>query len=422
MVLGIASVVLFNVVDTYWVSRLGDPELAAMTYTFPVVSVVMSLAMGLGIGTTSVVARAIGQGDDDRVRRLTTDSLLLSLVLVVVFALVGILTIRPLFGALGANSQTVEMLRDYMLPWYLGIGLIVIPIVGNSAVRATGDTKSPSLIMMVAGFVNMALDPIFIFGFGPIPRMELQGAAIATVISFGITTVAALYLLGPKLDMLRFRSVQLATLWQSWRQVITIGIPAAAANMLVPLSAGILTRILSEYGQDSVAGFGVATRIESLAMIGIGALSSSIAPFVGQNYGANQQQRVREAVVFTFRAAMVFGVLLAVVLAIFAAPIAQIFSESTEVTMVATHYLRIVPVGYGLLGVCMLVSSSFNAVNKPIAASSIIAARLFLFAVPLALLGAWLLDVPGIFAGIVIGNVIMGAIAWRTGHREFAMN
>jgi putative MATE family efflux protein len=420
MTIGIASIILFNVVDTFWVGQLGDTRLAAMSFTFPVVSVIMSLSMGLGIGTTSVVSRAIGQGDQAKVRRLTTDSLMLSVLLVVTFAVTGLLTIDPLFSALGAEPDTVVLIRQYMVPWYLGIGLIVVPMVGNSAIRATGDTKTPSLIMMIAGFVNMAFDPFLIFGIGPFPRLELRGAAISTVLSFGTTTLAALWLLGPRLHMLDGVQLRLSKLWSSWRQIIFIGLPASAANMLVPLSAGIITRILAGYGHEAVAGYGVSTRIESFTMVGIGALSSSIAPFVGQNYGARQHERIRAAISFAFRSSMVFGAVLAGMLALLGPHIAALFSDSPDVIDVAASYMRIVPVGYGALGVCMLASSSFNAVNRPLAASAIIAMRLFVFAVPLAIFGSRWFGVPGVFAGIIIGNLGMGLIAGHVARIGFA--
>ena len=420
MVIGIASVILFNVVDTFWVGQLGDAELAAMSYTFPIVSVIMSLTMGLGIGTTSVVARAIGKGNREAVRRLTTDALILGMVVVLAFATTGISTIGPLFAALGADDDTVTLIRQYMVPWYLGIGLIVIPMLGNSAIRSTGDTKTPSLIMMIAGFVNMALDPLLIFGAGPIPAMRLQGAAIATVVSYGTTAVAAIYLLGPKkLDLLDRTRRSLASRWDSWKQIVSIGLPAAAANILVPLSAAILTRIISGYGEYAVAGYGVSTRIESFTMVGIGALSSALSPFVGQNYGAANYARIREAVRFALKASLIFGVGFALLLALTGGLISSAFSDSPEVHDVAVSYMRIVPVGYGALGVCMLVSTALNAINRPLPSSGLIAMRLFVFAIPLAYLGSSYLDEPGVFAGVALGNLAMGIIAWILGRSMF---
>ena len=177
MLIGIAAIVLFNVVDTFWVGQLGAAELAAMSFTFPVVMVVFSVSMGIGIGATAVIARALGHGDEDQVRRLTTDALLLANVAVTAVAIGGLLTMDPLFRALGADEATLVLIRQYMVPWYLGVGFLVIPMVGNSAIRATGDTKTPSYVMLVTGLVNAVLDPFLIFGWGHLTQRVGQAVA-----------------------------------------------------------------------------------------------------------------------------------------------------------------------------------------------------------------------------------------------------
>ncbi len=141
MVGGIFAITTFNLVDTFFVARLGTDELAAMGFIFPVVMFVQSIALGLGIGTASVVSRAIGEGDHRKVRRLTTDSLILAVLLVVLFVTVGLLTINPLFTLMGATPEILPLIRQYMTIWYVGMIFVTVPMVGNNAIRATGDTK-----------------------------------------------------------------------------------------------------------------------------------------------------------------------------------------------------------------------------------------------------------------------------------------
>jgi Na+-driven multidrug efflux pump len=169
MIWGIFAIVGFSLADTYFVAQLGTKELAAMSFTFPVVAIIGSIAMGLGTGTASIIGRAIGEGNHYRVQRLTTDSLMLSLLIVTILALLGLTTINPLFTALGAGKEVLSFVQDYMSVWYGGIICLVVPIIGNNAMRASGNTAVPSLIMTVAAAVNVVLDPVFIFGWGPIP-------------------------------------------------------------------------------------------------------------------------------------------------------------------------------------------------------------------------------------------------------------
>lgn len=415
MALGLAAVIFFSVVDTFFVGRLGASALAAMGFTFPVVFFVSSVAMGVGVGLTSVVSRAIGGGDRQRVRRLVTDGLILANLLVLLAALAGLLTLEPLFRALGAPDDLLPLIADYMVPLYLGIGLVVIPMVGNSAIRATGDTKTPSLVMAIAGGANVVLDPLLIFGLGPFPRLELQGAALATVGSYGITLVASLWILGRRERLLCFDRPRLTEMLASWREILVIGVPAAATNALVPLAGGILTRLVAGFGPAAVAAYGVGTRIESLALIGITATAIALAPFVGQNFGADRCDRVRAAFRFAVRAALGYGLAVALLLALGARTVAGWFSDSAEVATFASAYLWWVPVSYGLFGAVLLASSTFNALGKPLRSTALVALRLFVLAVPLAWIGGRVFGVHGLFAGITAANAIAGFAAIRAG-------
>ena len=154
MMFGIVSILLFQVVDTFYIGRLGTRELAAISFTFPVVFVVMSAAIGLAVGTTAVISKAIGEGDRHRVKRLTTDGLALAVVVVTALGFAGLAAMRPIFRLMGAGPELMPLIEQYMTIWFVGVGLLVIPMVGNAAIRATGDTKTPSIIMAISGGVN----------------------------------------------------------------------------------------------------------------------------------------------------------------------------------------------------------------------------------------------------------------------------
>ena len=414
MLLGILAIVLFNVVDTFWVGQLGARELAAMSYTFPVVMVVMSLSMGVGIGTTAVVARAIGHGDRDQVRRLTTDALVLATSVVLVVAGIGLLTIDELFSLLGAEPETLVLIEQYMTPWYWGVGFLVIPMVGNSAIRATGDTKTPSIVMLVAGVFNAILDPFLIFGWGPAPKLGLAGAALATVGSYVGAFVAAMWILIKRERLLTFVKPKLAEVLDSWKRILHIGLPAAGTNLLSPLSAGILTRLVSSYGPTAVAAYGVGTRLEGFAMVGIGALSTAMTPIVAQNLGAGHHGRIREAIRYGSKAALTWGAASMIVLAIASGPIASVFSDDPEVVRLASAYLLLVPLSYGALGLAQIVGTSFNALDEPMYAAGLVAIRLLLLTVPLAWIGVLFGDLYGLFGGIAAANLVIGALAYAT--------
>ncbi len=218
MIVGIFGMIFFNLVDTYFIGILGVDELAAISFTFPVIMIVMSISMGLGVGASSVISREIGIGNLNQVKRYTTDVLILSLAIVILLVILGLFTLNPLFQLLGAKKELIPLIRDYMIIWYAGVPLVVIPMVGNSVIRATGDTKSPGLIMMVAVLVNLVMDPLLIFGMGPFPRLELKGAAIATLIARACVLIFALYVLHRREKIISLQLPTLKDLFHSWKK------------------------------------------------------------------------------------------------------------------------------------------------------------------------------------------------------------
>ena len=412
MAFGIVAIILFTVVDTFYVGRLGAEQLAAMGFTFPISYIVMSVAMGLSVGTSSTIARAIGEGHQLKVQRLTTDGLGLAFVIVTCFSLIGLTNLNTIFSMIGAKGEILELISDYMIPWCLGVGLLVIPMVGNGALRATGDTKTPATIMVIAGIVNIVLDPFLIFGIGPFPRLELQGAALATVVSWGVTFTASLWILGKREGMIRLPIFDPKHTFDSWKQILHIGVPAAGANMMEPLSMAVITRMISEYEKEAVAAFGVGGRLEALSLIGIWALSMAMTPFVGQNFGAGNCDRVRAALRFGVKFSLVWGGVTFTVLYFLSGIIAPIFNDNKAVIASVILFLQIIPISYAMYGISTLVNSTFNALGKPLQASLVIILHLFVFVLPLAYLGSKVYGLKGIFVGITVGNAVVGIIAY----------
>ncbi len=412
MIWGVLSVLAFSLADTYFVAQLGTKELAAMSFTFPVVTILGSIAMGLATGTSSVIARVIGRGEQQQVQRLTTDSLLLSLLIVSILASLGLITINPLFATLGAELELLPLIRDYMNIWYLGMVFLVVPMVGNSVIRASGNTVLPSLIMTLAAGVNILVDPLLIFGWGPFPALGLKGAAMATVISRASTLVASLAFLHFHERLLLFSFPSLKGMVTSWRSLLSVGLPAAATNLISPLAVSFVTSLMAQYGAEAVAGFGLASRLEALALIAPLALSASIGPFVGQNWGAQQYGRVKRAVKVSFWFCLSWGSLVAVLLVTAAPEIAVWFDSDPGVVASATVYLTLVPISYGALGIVFTASSAFNALGQPLPALGMSLSRLLLLYVPLTYLGSWLFGISGIFAAACLSNGIVGLGAW----------
>ena len=414
VLIGVFMMMLQGFVDAYFLGRVGDRELAALGFAFPVLMVVSSVAIGLGAGTSSVVARAIGADDQQRASRLATDSLLLAFGITSVVSFIGVLAIDPLFRLLGAPESMLPLIGGFMKIFYAAVPFVVVGMVGMASMRATGDTRLPSLLMIIASVANMILDPILIFGIGPLPALGLNGAAWAALIARGALFVGGLFFLRRRLEMLSFERPRPGELRRSWGAILHVGIPAAGTNMIVPVATGVITAMLARYGPEAVAGFGVASRIEALTLVMYYAMSAIIGPFVGQNVSAGKADRIYRALWLCTAFCLASGLGIALVLALGSTWLPSLFSDDPTVTGVTTTFLLIAPVGYGAYGMVMVMNAAFNGMGKPLPGVVISAARTVVIYIPLAWIAEQFFGIAGIFGAYAVANVVTGlaGYAW----------
>lgn len=415
MVLGMLSLVAYNLTDTYFVGQLGVDPLAAMNFTFPVVMLIGGVAIGLGIGTSAVVSRLIGSGQSQRVRRVTTDGLLLAVLVVLVLSSVGLFTIRPVFSLLGAEEHLLALIEQYMTVWYVGMVFLVVPMVGNNAIRASGQTMIPGLIMTLGAAINIVVDPILIFGHFGLPAMGLQGAAVATVIGRTSTMVVSLLVLGLRMRMLTIPTVR--GLFRAWGEILYVGLPAAGVHVLGPVTVGIITRLVARFGTEAVAAIGPGMRIEMLSGIPMFALITTFVPFVGQNWGAGQVQRIRQGYRSAVRFIVAWGLAFALAIVLLADRVAPIFTDDPEVTRAIQLFLRTILITSWATPLAVLASSVFNGLNRPLEGAAIHVLRMFALLIPLAWLGSVLFGLVGLFVGLAAAHLLSGILAtvwtWR---------
>jgi len=419
MIYGMILLMTFNLIDTFFVSMLGTQPLAAISFTFPVTFTVISLMIGLGIGTSAVIAKFLGHDDHESAKSSATAALYMAAVIVISLSFVGYLFTDELFTLLGAKGSLLPLIHQYMDIWYLGSVCLIGPMIGNAVLRASGDTKTPSIVMGSAGLINAILDPIFIFGFGPVPAMGLEGAAIATFISWLFGFAFVLTILTKQKNLIHTHLMPIKQLITACRGILKIGLPAAGANMLTPIAAAIMTAIAAGYGESVVAGFGVGTRIESIASLVVLAMSMTLPPFISQNFGAGNMHRVEQAYKTSIKFILFWQVLVYLVLVIAAPWIASVFAKEQKVADIIILFIWILPFGYGLQGIVILTNSSFNALHKPMVALALSIIRLFVCYVPLAYLGSYLYGLHGFFFGALMGNFIMAFISYRLFSKQF---
>ncbi len=410
--LSLVAIFSFEAIDLFFISRLGDAPLAAVSFTFPVIWLIYAIGIGFEAAVASCVSRAVGRGDDALARRLTTDTVVLASLVALVLCFIGLATIAPVFSLLGATVDLLPLISDYMNTWYWVAPLDVALWSSLASIRARGNTLLESKIITAAALLNMALDPVLIFGLLGFPAMGVRGAALATVISTAIMLVFTLYHLHVRLRVYASPFAPFADILDSWRHMMVIGIPAIITNAIIPVSNAIVVAMIAAYGVDAVAGFGIAMRIEPMFLIPFYALSAVSSPFFGQNYGAGKPGRLLEARRIVARFCIALGLLLAIALVAISGPLTSLFSTSEAIQRVAIQYLWIVPISYGAYGLVMSANASFNGMGKPLPGVLISSMRVIFVFLPLAFLGRWLLDLPGIFGASAISNLVLGLVAY----------
>mgnify|MGYP000428925957 CR=1 FL=1 len=412
--LGMLSTFLFQIVDTYFVGQLGSAELAALSFSSTAYLLFLSVFMGLSVGVSAVVAKTMGTGDPKLARGLTMVSLALVLILSVGFGYGAYVAIVPMFTALGAAPDILPLVATYMGIIYLSFPFLMLGIIGSGAARAIGITKETEIIFGIAGLVNLVFDYLLIFGIGPFPELGLAGAAWATAMSFVFIFVGVMVILA-RHGLIGFGAMPGAL--SGLRDILRFSVPTISMQILVPATGMFTTYLLAGYGSEAVAAFGIASRIEMLALIGIFAVSMAITPFVAQNFGAKEHDRIDTAVIFAGKASIYLGVLLFVVLALLGPFIARIFSDDPTVVRFVGLYFKIVAISYGFQGIVNVTVAIFNGLQMPGMALKLMGIRTFVIVFPLLLVGSFI-GLWWILIALALGNVLAAVLAARLMRRS----
>jgi putative MATE family efflux protein len=408
MIWGILAMISFQLVNTFYISLLGTEKLAAISFTFPITYIIFAVFLGFGIGMSSVVSRLIGEKRIDDIKRVTTHGLVMVVIAGALVAAAGLMLMNPLFRAMGADDAMLRMIDDYMNIYYIGTAFICMPIVGNAALRAGGDTLTPALIMTGAALANALLDPLLIFGLFGFPRLELQGAAISTVLANGGAMIAGLSVLKRR-NMISWHYLKdISRFGDSAKRLLFIAIPAGLTSAVPSILNSVIISLLSKSGAAPVAAFGVVNRVEAFVFVIMMALAVGMAPIIGQNWGAARYDRVRETLRLAIAFCVIWSVFVALVLGLFGDLIAAGFSKDPEVLKIIVLYFMLVPFSYPFSNIVSGWGSAFNAMGKPQYSAGMIFLKMIVILIPAVHIGYSFYGVTGIFGAMAVVNVITG--------------
>ena len=410
MLAGTFAMNAYNLTDAYFVSRLGTVPLAAMAFTFPVVMFLTFTAGGIGTGVTTLVSHAIGRQDHDDAAKLVTHGITLTVICTILLAMIGYLTMDPIFRWLGADERTMPLVRSFMSLWYFGALTMSLPMMGNGILISAGDSKGASWFMMGGAVLNAVLNPLFIFGYLGLPAMGIRGSAMATVAAQAVSTLWLFYLLRYRHHLLSRGAWKLRDYLASFSRILRFAVPCILSMMLMPISASVITAIVSGFGHHAVAACGAAGRLEMFAFVIPMALGMSLTPFISQNFGAKRLDRVRQAKNLAAKFALLYGAVVAIAFSAGAPWLASLFSDDPEVLRTLVLYLRIIPFGYGMMEVHRYCGFVLTGLHQPASTTVLNTIRVVVLLLPLSWLGARYFGVRGLFFGRLSTDVTIGTV------------
>jgi putative MATE family efflux protein len=410
MILELVMESTFAVVDIYFVGKLGASAVATVGITETFLFVLYSVAMGLATAVTAIVARRVGEKDAEAAATTAIQAILIGVLISAPFAVAGVFYAQDLLALMGADEWSITQGYRYT-QWMLGSNAVILLLfVINAVYRGAGDAAIAMRVLWFANGVNIVLCPLLIFGFGPIPALGIQGAAIATVIGRGSGVVMQLWVL--------FRAgkhIRAALRHIAWNGAVTLKIVRTSlggiGQMFVAVASWIfLVRILASVGSDAVAGATIALRVAMFTMMPAWGLSNAAATLVGQSLGAGKPDRAESSVWQIGRYNMAFMVAVSVIYFVFNEPLIALFSDDAAVIAIGAEWLQILSYAYFVYGWWMVAGQAFNGAGDTVTPTKINIVFFWAIQIPLC----WLLAIPlgwahsGVFWGVFVSETSVG--------------
>lgn len=403
---------MYNVIDSFYAGQISTTALAAMGLSFPVFLLIIATSGGLSRGASALIANAIGSREEDKQRRYIAQSLSMGVVVSLALTVTGILAAKPLFQLLGATGEYLTIALSYMNPIFLGSIFFLISNLSNAILIASGDSKTFSKVLVVGFFLNLILDPWFLYGGFGLPAMGIAGIAWATVViqiagsTFMLATVLrrGLLKLKPWQDLLP----DLRVYWEIAQQAL----PATFNIMSVALGFFVITYFLKFYGEPTVAAFGVTTRVEQIGLLPTFGLYAAIMALVGQNNGGRNFERIRETMRVCNRLGLAIVTMTSLLIFVFASHLMRIFTSDIEVIDIGVGYIRIMALIQWSYVMTSTRLAMMQAIKRPLYGFFESVLRKVLL--PLPLLWLFVLkfefDVEWVWYSVAAANVLMTLI------------
>lgn len=405
----------YQLIDTFWLGRLSANAVAAVSISFPILFLVLSLGGGLTLGGSVIVAQFFGAENKKKVDYSSSQTVFVIFIISIILALVAYFLAEPMMILIGAEPPILQDATDYFEVSSFGFIFLFMFFVFQSLMRGIGDVMLPMYVVLITVLLNLVLDPLFIFGYGPIPAYRVKGAAVASISTQAISAIIGMWILFAGKRGIKIRLSQMKFDWKWTKRLFRIGIPTSIDQSTRAAAMTVIILLVTSFGSEVVAAYGIGVRILSLIVIPALGFAMATTTLVGQNIGARQIKRAEKVGDLSAKIAMIGLTSIGLLLFFFAEPVTRFFvPNDPQVIKDGALFIKIMAPSFGILGVQQVLNGVFNGAGFTQASLLITVFNLWMVRFPLAFLLSQNTDLEevGLWWAFPISNILGGLIAF----------
>jgi putative MATE family efflux protein len=415
------TMALYNIIDTFWVARLGYQAIAALTIVLPYHVLVIAIGVGTGVGINAFASRRFGERNIEATNHVAGQIFSLAGLFGVIFLMAAVFFPEPILTISGATPDIMDLATQYLTVIGFGMPFIFFMIIANNLLRGSGDAVRPMAFMITATVVNIILDPFLIFGIGPFPEMGVRGAALATVIAQLLGAGLSFYYIVARKSVYRVKLAYLRPSLSILRDIYRVGFPSMIMQVTESVVFALFNHVVSAFGSVALAAVGITIRIADLAWMPMWGASQGLLPIVGFNFGARLWDRLWRAVKLASGGLMLVTGVALVLLEIFAPELIAIFSDDPELMAIAVPAMRIFLSTLVIVGPSILFITTFQGLSKGKEALILSLIRQFVFFVPLLFLLPRIWGISGVWLSVPISDTLAFLVSGLWLFREYKL-
>ncbi len=352
---------LYNVVDSIYIGRLSKEALAALSLAFPVQIILIAIAVGTGVGVTSLISRLIGQGNLERASNTADHALVIALFYGVIGFVTGLFFSEEILSLFTSDIYLIDLGSSYIKIILMGSTAMSIPVIANTILRGEGNTFIPMITMLIGSVLNIILDPFFIYGLWIFPRMEIEGAAIATVLSRIISGIFIMYILMKGDNLVKVSLKRFDHDFSLIKDIYAVGFPSMIMQVLASFMIAAVNIIIATYSASAIAAMGIYFRLQSFVLMPVYGLNQGYMPIIGYNYGHKNPERIKKTILYGIVIAFVFTMIGFFIFQVFPEQLVRLFNDNAELIQIGSQALKAISYLYPVVGFSIVVSVTFQA-------------------------------------------------------------